>query len=230
MKSSKQPIRILLCPDAFHLYKFHTWDKNCDYVVSLTNRLDYEALNDEFYIQAKAAKQPERMPLHDFCDLISHHQVSVMAIFCSLSVSEYLSMLYYVSLCKDIPIKICDLSQKRAFAQDNINGSIYCLTCNEADEALHQATTAAAVCLTDAQKEAYHRLWLTLKDQNGLKGFRNAQDHTITLYKPDAFDEAIKQMIHKQCAFPEIYQYFLTNYGLSEQWLNARLTALNIHL
>ncbi len=230
MKVSKQAIRILLCPDSFHLYKFHAWDKNSDYVVSLTNRLDYEAFNDHLYIQAKAAKQPKCIMLQDFCDLISHQQVSVLIVYCSLSVSEYLSMLTYVSLCKDLPIKICDLSQKRTLSQEHINSSIYCFTCNEADEALYLAATAAAVCLSDAQKKAYHKLWLTIKNQNGLKGFRNAQDHEITFYEPNAFDEAIKQMVHKQCVFAEIYQYFLTNYGLSEQWLNARLTALNIHL
>lgn len=224
---NKQFLNILLCPNEHNLYQLALMDKNADYIASLTKSLDSEAIEPFLFISHNHQKMT-KISIHEFKKLLQDVHASITICYCSYSVSEYLSMLYFVSLCKDLPIQIHDFAETRVLQDDTKPLTLYCATCNELDEATYKNATFTT--LTQNQMDAYHKLWQQLKDHKQLKCFIDAQHKQIQLLEHNAFDGQIKQMVHEQKSFGECYQYFLNHYGLSEQWLISRFEKLKLSL
>lgn len=227
MNRCKPTSTALLCPNEQSMYQLTQMDKEYDYIIALTTSLDYEIENDFVLSYSKDRQQSEKISLQSLSSLLKM-QISIKLLYCSLSVSEYLAMLYYVSIGKDIPIQIHDFAKTSLLQQGDNSFTHYCATCNEIDEATYQ--NAVFTTLTQAQKETYYKLWQQFKHQNKLKCFNETNHKQIQLLEHNAFDEQIRQMVHEQKSFGECYQYFLNNYGLSEQWLISRFHTLKLSL
>lgn len=216
---------ILLCPDEHTQYQLSCMDKNADAIIALSNSLDYELPEGAVLLSANA-QSSERISIQH-CSELFKHAACIKLIYCALSVNEYLSMLYFVSLCKELPIQIHDFSQPRPLPQDD-TCAVWCASCKELDETTYH--NASFHLLTQKEKDDLHQKWLPLSSSACLKCFSDPASQTIQLLSQDAFDERILTMISEHKSFASLYRCFLTDYGLSEKWLLSRCHALGLSL
>ena len=216
---------ILLCPDEHTLYQLSYMDKKSDVIIALSSSLDYE-LPEGAVLLSRDAQSSERISI-PHCSELLKHAACIKLIYCALSVSEYLSMLYFVSLCKELPIQVHDFSQPRPLPQDD-TCKVWCTSCKELDESTYH--NASFHLLTQKEKDDLHQKWLPLSSSKYLKCFSDLASQTIQLLSQNAFDAQILTMISEHKSFASIYRCFLTDYGLSEKWLLSRCHALGLSL
>ncbi len=84
---------ILLCPDEHTQYQLSYMDKKSDAIIALSSSLDYE-LPEGAVLLSRDAQSSERISI-PHCSELLKHAACVKLIYCALSVSEYLSMLYF---------------------------------------------------------------------------------------------------------------------------------------
>lgn len=218
---------VLLCSDEHNLYQLKQMEAKT-YCIAPVKSPDYEIPDDNFLLLSLEHRQTENISIQQFLKIVNAH-APIKLIYCSLSAKEYFTMLYFVSLCKDKAIHIYDFSKQRSFQQDHIRYAVSCKTSHEIDVFTYQSAMKEPLLLTQKQKDNCSKLWLKLKNQEKLKCFIDPQAQTIQLLAHDAFDDKIKQL-SVQRSFAECYDYFLTNYGLSEDWLISRMKKLRLPL